>query len=295
MSTLLVTALVLIFTFQSAFANLFAKHYPEDKSRSSAVYSVFYGLIVALVTLGISGFDFSPTKWTIILGIINGGVLFGYNFALIKASQHGPFSVTVIFSLSGAILIPLFWSVLHDGVRFSLLQYIFVFILLMAFVFLNLEDKTEGENAKVSLKFFLYATMLFAANGTYGTILNTQKLIVGGSEDAELIVITFATSALLAFVSLIFQAGKGTLESFRQNKKSILSVLAASASAASAANLLMYCLGIINVVILYSIQNGGILIVSVLWSVIILKEKLGVKKIIGLILSIVAVFGLSIF
>ena len=71
-------------------------------------------------------------------------------------------------------------------------------------------------------------------------------------------------------------------------------MLAASISAATAANLLMHCLSLINVVVLYSINNGGILIISVLWSVLLLKEKIGIKKIIGLVLAITAVFGLSI-
>lgn len=292
---LLVAVLVLLFTFQSTFANAFAKHYPGDKDKSSDVYSVFYGIIVAASTLVISGFSFSPSKWTVILGVVNGFVLFCYNLAIIKASQHGPFSVTMIFSLSGSILIPLVWSMLHDGARLSAVQYILVLVMLVSFVFLNLEDKTEGENAKITLKFLLFAMMLFAANGTYGTILNTQKLMVGGSEDAEVIIITFVISAVLGLVSLIVKSGKGTLAAFRQNKKSTLSVLAASVSAATAANLLMYSLSIINAVVLYAVNNGGTLIVSVLWSVILLKEKLGIKKIIGLVLAIVAVFGLSIF
>ena len=295
MSIILVTALVLLLTFQSAFGNMFARHYPGDKNRSSSVYSVIYGIIVSVVTVVIAGFDFSPTKWTLILGAVNGAVLYGYNASLIKASQHGPFSITMIFSLGGCILIPLFWSVFHDGVSLNAVQYIFVFIMLAAFVFLNLEDKKDSENAKISLKFILYAMMLFTANGLYGTILNTQKRIVGGNEDAEIIIITFVTSAVLAFASLLISSGKSVISDFRQSKKSVLSVLGASVCAASAVNLLMYCLGIINAVILYSIQNGGILIVSALWSVFVLKERLGAKKIIGLILAIAAVFGLSIF
>jgi len=59
-------------------------------------------------------------------------------------------------------------------------------------------------------------------------------------------------------------------------------------------NILMYALGLINVAVLYSLDNGGVLIVSVLWSAVILKEKLNRNKIIGLILAIAAVFALSI-
>ncbi len=294
MSILLVAVLVLFATFQSAFANLFDKHYPGNKDKSSSVYSVFYGIIVATATFVIAGFDFAPTKWTIILGIINGAVLYGYNFSLIKASQNGPFSVTMIFNLAGCILIPLMWSVLHDGIKLSLLQYIFIFIMLASFVLLNLEDKSDGERKKVSLKFLIYASLLFLTNGVYGTIMNTQKLMVEKNEDAELIIITYVVSAVLAFLALFVQSGKSAMKDFRQNKKSMFSMLAASVCAASAVNLLMYCLSLINVAVLYSLDSGGVLIVSVLWSVIALKEKMCLRKYIGLVLALAAVFGLSI-
>ena len=46
--------------------------------------------------------------------------------------------------------------------------------------------------------------------------------------------------------------------------------------------------------VLYTMDNGGVLIVSVLWSALILREKIGKWKIVGLILSIASVFALSI-
>ena len=85
-----------------------------------------------------------------------------------------------------------------------------------------------------------------------------------------------------------------TLPAFRQNGKSALSALAASFSACAAINLLMHALSLINVAVLYTLNNGGVLIVSVLWSVTILREKLGKTKIVGLILAIAAVFALSV-
>jgi multidrug transporter EmrE-like cation transporter len=55
----------------------------------------------------------------------------------------------------------------------------------------------------------------------------------------------------------------------------------------------MYALGLVNVAVLYAMDNGGVLLVSVLWSVVILKEKIGRNKIIGLILATIAIFALG--
>lgn len=292
MSILLVALLVLLYSFQSAFANQYARHYPGESKYSSQIYSVFYGVIVSLATFVLAGFSFKPSLPTVLFGVINGAVLVTYNAMLIRASSIGSYAITMIFNLSGGILIPMFWSMIHDGATLTVWQYIAIGVMLVSFVFLNLEDKKS--ETKVSAKFLIAVLLLGLANGIYGALLNTQKSVMNGEESAEMIMMTFFSSAVFAFLLLLIQAGKAALPGFRQTKKSTLFVILASVSAASAVNILMYALGLINVAVLYSLDNGGVLIVSVLWSAVILKEKLNRNKIIGLILAIAAVFALSI-
>ena len=292
MANLLVVLLILLYTCQSGFANMFQRNYPGDKRYASQVYSVFYGVIVSLATLIFAGFSVHPSMTTVMLGVLNGAVLVTYNAMLIKASAAGPFSIVMIFNLSGGILIPMFQSIIEDPTQLSALQYGAIALMLVSFVFLNLEDKKSGETA-VSAKFLLYALLLGLANGIYGTLLNVQKTLMNESENAEMIVCTFLSSAVFAFVLLLIQAGKSALPGFRQNTKSAIFVTAASVSAAAAVNLLMYALGLVNVAVLYAMDNGGVLLVSVLWSVVILKEKIGRNKIIGLVLATIAIFALG--
>lgn len=292
MANLLVVLLILLYTCQSGFANMFQRNYPGDKRYASQVYSVFYGVIVSLATFIFAGFSIRPSLTTALLGIANGAVLVTYNAMLIKASAAGPFSIVMIFNLSGGILIPMFQSILQDPTQLSVLQYGAIALMLVSFVFLNMEDKKSGEKS-VSAKFLLYALLLGLANGIYGTLLNVQKSLMNEAESAEMIVCTFLSSAVFAFVLLMIQAGKAALPSFRQNTKSAIFVTAASVSAAAAVNLLMYALGLVNVAVLYAMDNGGVLLVSVLWSVVILKEKIGRNKVIGLVLATIAIFALG--
>jgi uncharacterized membrane protein len=249
-------------------------------------------VIVSLATFIFAGFSIRPSLTTALLGIANGAVLVTYNAMLIKASAAGPFSIVMIFNLSGGILIPMFQSILQDPTQLSALQYGAIALMLVSFVFLNMEDKKSGEKS-VSAKFLLYALLLGLANGIYGTLLNVQKSLMNEAESAEMIVCTFLSSAVFAFVLLMIQAGKAALPSFRQNTKSAIFVTAASVSAAAAVNLLMYALSLVNVAVLYAMDNGGVLLVSVLWSVVILKEKIGRNKIIGLVLATIAIFALG--
>ena len=294
MANLLVVLLILLYTCQSGFANMFQRNYPGDKRYASQVYSVFYGVIVSLATFIFAGFSIRPSLTTALLGIANGAVLVTYNAMLIKASAAGPFSIVMIFNLSGGILIPMFQSILQDPTQLSVFQYGAIALMLVSFVFLNMEDKKEKSDEKsVSAKFLLYALLLGLANGIYGTLLNVQKSLMNEAESAEMIVCTFLSSAVFAFVLLMIQAGKSALPSFRQNTKSAIFVTAASVSAAAAVNLLMYALSLVNVAVLYAMDNGGVLLVSVLWSVVILKEKIGRNKIIGLVLATIAIFALG--
>ncbi len=294
MSNFLIFLLVMLYTCQSGFCNMYQRSYPGDKRYSSQVYSVFYGVIVSAATLLFAGFSLHPSPTTVLLGIANGAILVTYNAMLIKASANGPFSIVMIFNLSGGILIPMVWSIVVDKMRLSPLQYVAIAGMLVSFVFLNMEDKKDAGETKVSAKFLLYALLLGLANGAYGTMLTVQKTLTSDAENAEMIVCTFLSSAVFAFVLLLVQAGKAAFPGFRQNVKSAVYVTAASVSAAAAVNLLMYALSLVNVAVLYAMDNGGVLLVSVLWSVVILKEKIGKKKIIGLVLATVAIFALGI-
>ncbi len=295
MANLLIGVMILLYTFQSAFANLFARHYAGKKAYSSAVYSVIYGLFVSLGTLIFAGFAYHPSRTTLILGAVNGAALVLYNTLLIRAASLGPFSVTMIFNLSGGILLPMLWSVLHDGETLSVWQILAILVMLVSFVFLNWEEKKPGEKKEsVSLPFLLTITALGCVNGLYGTLMNTAEKLAEGLENKEMIITTFFVSALLGLLLLAVQAKKDTLSAFRTGWKAALWALLASASACAAVNLLMYVLSLVNVAVLYAMDNGGVLIVSVLWSAVILKEKLGGKKIVGLVLSIAAIVALSI-
>ena len=292
-SNLLIALMILIYTFQAAFANLYAKHYPGKKAYSSTVYSVIYGLLVALATFAFAGFSYRPSGTTLVFGIVNGAALVAYNTLIIKAAELGPFSVTMMFNLSGGILIPTLWSVLHDGDRLEWYQIAAIAVMLVAFFFLNAEDKKEGESGKLTVSFILTVALLGCVNGLYGILMNAAEKKANGTENTEMIVTTFFVSAALAFVVLLVRAKKEALPAFRLNVKSAVYALAASVSACTAVNLLMFVLSLVSPAILYTMDNGGVLIVSVLWSALVLREKLGRKKLIGLILAIAAIFALS--
>ena len=293
----LVCLMILAITAQSACCNIFAKNYPGDKNRSPLVYSAILGAIEAVVTFFFAGFSYKPSLTTVLFGILCGLILATYNLLFIKASQSGPFSITMIANLGGAILIPLFYSAVR-GAQLSVWQYIAIVVMLVSFVLLNLDEKKPDDapavKEKVSSKFIIYAVLLGLANGVYQTLLSVQESMTNSLENMDMVMTVNMTMSAASFIIIFITLGKQLRSTFTLNIKSALSVSVAGVSDATGINLLMYLLGFINVAVVTSMLNGGVLILSILWSLIFFKEKLSPRKTVGLVLAIAAVVALSL-
>lgn len=292
MANLMVLAMIMLYSCQSGFCNMYGKFYPGEKSRSSQIYSIFYGLIVGIVTVIVSGFAFSPSPLTWVLGTLNGIVLVSYNTCLLMAAARGPYSILMIFNLSGGVLLPMLYSVIVDGERLSVWQILAITVMLLSFVLINMEPKSDRTEQKSGI-FLLFCILLGCMNGIYGILMNSQQKAMENGENAEMIIVTFAVSAAAALIILLIQSKGKCLTAFQQTPKSALYMVLASVSAAVAVNMMMYGLSLINVAVLYTLNNGGVLLVSVLWSVIFFHEKLNPTKIIGLILALTSLVALS--
>ena len=65
MAFLLVTLLVVLYSFQSLFLKLFSAKYPAEKSAlASTVFNISYGAFAGITTLCAMGFRFSASKVT---------------------------------------------------------------------------------------------------------------------------------------------------------------------------------------------------------------------------------------
>ena len=117
MEALLIIAIVLLYTTQSLFCRLYTERYPGKPEMASPVFTVVSGLIIAAVTFAVAGFSFSAHWITLLLGIGNALVLFGYNSFLIRASQLGSYAIMMVFSVAGGIILILIGlKIFIDGV-----------------------------------------------------------------------------------------------------------------------------------------------------------------------------------
>lgn len=294
MSILLVAVLILVYTAHSLFASLFSKHYPGEHGEASRVYSVYYGLIVSLATLAASGFVPKISWLTLLLGIANGVAVMLYNLSLIGAAERGPYSVVMVFSLFGGILVPLAVSVVAYREHLTPVQWAAILIMLVAFVFLNIGKKGEKLKDSVKKGFFALCLLQFCANGAYGTLLSVQERLTEGTENNGMTVVTYAVVFLLSALLLALRRRERMMTDLRLNRKSVACLIICTGAVTAGIMILMHCLSLMNVAVLYTVENGGVLLLSVILSAFLFREKMTVSKGFGIVLSVVSMVLLGL-
>jgi len=289
----LITLIVLLYTLQSFWCKKYTDSYPGKPENASPVFTVVSGLTVVAVAFAVSGFSFHASWLTVLLGVANAIVLAGYNYFIIKCSQSGPYSILMVFNLAGGITLPAIVSVVAFGDDMSVPKALSIIAVFIAVYMVSYRSEEKGSERKRG--FILSCFALAVCNGLYGVFFDVQNRLTGESEKEELVALTFGLAATVCFVTLLLGEKKGTLRAFRQTKRSTVFLIACSLVVASAINLLVYILGLVDVTMLYTLDNAGVLLLSVLASCIFFKEKLSRLNIVGCAIMCVALACVTIF
>ncbi|MBR3503172.1 MAG: EamA family transporter [Clostridia bacterium] len=292
MTALMVALLVFLFSLQSLFLKLFSERYDNpDSALTSTVFSITYGVFAGVATLILAGFRFAPSPATLGLGALNAVMLFTYTAAMIQASRCGSYSFQMISVLFGGILVPMIYGALFLGEALTALQLAAVALMLVSFVLMNLRGLTLRGNSN---KFLFWCLALFLSNGFYGVFMNLQQMRMNGGERNEMIILTFLGMALLYAVLQLARSPKALVSGFRMSKKPMLFLILCCCVATAAVHMMLYVLTLIDETVLYTIDNGGVLILSVLYSRLLFHEKLSRTQLLGIALAVASIVMLSL-
>lgn len=290
---LLICTSILCYVCQGLFGKLFSACYDGENGDATAVYSTLFGGVVAVgvwtVVLGCR-LHAGAATWT--LGVVNGTVLFVYNLAIINAARTGPFGFQSIFRLFGAVVVPVVFSLIFWGEALSVLRWMGIALMLVSFVLINADGMAFRD---VKKGYIGWVALLFFANGAYSVIMAEQQRIAANAEGNEMIVITFLSSALISLLSLATRRRGDTLRAFRMGKKAWGCALGAGIVAALAVVQLMILIGRVELLsVFYTIENGMILVLTVVFSAILFKEKISKTAIVGIVLAVTSLALLSL-
>ena len=282
MGYLLILIMILIYTGQTFFCKLYSDRYPGRSDMASPVFSVVSASAVALVTFACAGFSFSPKPLTVLLGVINAGIIFSYNTVLIATSRRGPYSVVSVFNAAGGILMPIVVALIfRDFNHYK--WFVIAFILVAVYL---VSSKKGAATTPATKSFLLLCPLLAVVNGSYGAMLDLQQRLTGEGDKDEMLVITYL-GVMLASIAVGFVRRRAAfIGDFKQTKASLAFMLISAACTATAANLLVILLagGLVDSTTLLTFKQSGILVFSVLASCIFLKEKISIKNILGILL-----------
>ncbi len=290
--TVFMLAMVAVYSLQSLFCKLYSGEYPGKNGNTPIVFSVVYGAAIAIFSYAVGGFEFAPSLWTVIFGTVNGIALFAYNVMLIKATASGPYSIVNVMMLCPALIMPILSDTVFFEGEFSPLQIFGAFMLIFGVILMGM--KSEAGGTKISGNFWLFCIILGLSNGIYSSILSAQSQTVP-NDRSEILIITFSVSSLLALALLVFKNKKETISCFKQNKKSLTYLVLCCAVAAAAPNMLVYSLERVgNSAVVMTVVNGGVIVMSAVYSVLIFKERLKITKAVGLLLALASCIIASI-
>lgn len=268
---IVLTAVICVacYTGQTFFNKLFSTHYRGPETAATPVYAVLYGVLVSAVTVFLVRFQISPSKETVLLGCINGVVLFLYNLGMIHASRTGPYAFQSIVMLFGSIVVCLLFSASYWGDRLTVLQMAGIAVMLAAFVVLN----GGGIDFRgVKKGYFFWVVSLFFTNGVYGVLMDAQQRLYP-HERNEMIIVTFFSSGVVSLIYLLVTQKKSWAQAFRMGKAAWGFAVGSGLCAAFAVYTLMALLAYIPGYILYTVCNGSVLVLSAVLCRIVLKHS----------------------
>ncbi|MBR6825072.1 MAG: EamA family transporter [Oscillospiraceae bacterium] len=288
---LLLGILTVLHSFQTLFCTLYTSRYPGKEGLASPVFCVLQSVVIALFTWVCSGFATEAAPLTVVFGVLNAMMLFGFNTSLMKAGAMGSYAFMNMMLLFGGILVPVIYAALFvEGESLSTQQLLAIGLMLVAFVLMNVKEIRLKGTKPI---YYVYCVLLFLCNGFYGTLLKMQSVHYEEQKDA-MVVISYALMGVIALVQLCLKERKDTLRAFKLNRKAALPLLCSLVSSALAINVLTRVIPLADTATLFTVDNGGVLVLAAAYSFLIFKEKPELNKILAMVLAIGSIIVFSL-
>lgn len=295
MPYLLLGVMVLCYALQSLFERLYAGNCEGDGREASLRFAVLFGIFIGILTFAASalsgGISFFPSCRTLWFALLNAAVLVIFHLSQIGATTRGSYAIANLCMLFGGILLPMIVSLTQMGQALTVLQIIAVVLMCLSFLLLNCQGLSLGGTKK---GFWFCCIALALSNGAYGSILALQA-DAAPTERVEMLTLSYLASAL--FAALVLLGGRvrnrKKPKKFRMKGRAWLFAFGCCAVATVAVNILSFLLARINVTVVNTVDNGGVLLLAALFGYLIFHEKPTKVQILGLAVALGSVVLLS--
>ena len=287
---LLIIICILCYVGQIFFNKLFSANYSGSAAAAAPVFNTIYSVIIVVITFSLNHFAVDASPATILMGAANGFIIFMYNLGMIQAARRGPYAFQSIVMLFASIVVLMFFSCIFWGDSLSTLQLVGVLVMLASFVFLNMGGL---KYSNIKKGYYVWVIVVFFTNGFYGVFMDAQQRNYP-AERNEMIIMTFLSCAVISVIYLLTSQRGHIKEAFTMSRKTAAFAVISSASAGFAIYILMILLAYVPGYILFTINNGSIMVLNVILCRIVLKEEMTKMSLVGIILAVISIVTLSI-
>lgn len=264
---------------------------PSDLYLFNAATSISSVIMLALIGAFTKTLS-AASPYTLLLGALFGVISALCAMCDMKALETGPFSYTSII-VSCSMVIPAFSGLLFFQESVTPFQYAGAFFMIFAFVFaVDPKFDTSG----TSLKWFLFCIGSFLLNGAIGVMQKVHQSSDFKSELSAFLIVAFLISCVFSLTLAMLNRKKHPLTSVRpaKLKRFLVYGVCCGAGIALANQINMHLSGVMPSIIFFPVVNGGYMLLTSAAGLLLFREKLSKKQLIGMIAGACAILLLCI-
>jgi drug/metabolite transporter (DMT)-like permease len=258
-----------------------SRQYPENAFMLH-LFNAAISIVSAASLWALTGFQrMQISRFTLLLGILFGVVTALSNYYKMQSLSCGPMHITLLITTSSMIIPTL--SGVFFGECFSVYKLILVFVLIF-FIYLSLEKKNSTE---INKKWLIFCALAFVLQGSIGVL---QKIHQSSEHKGEIGGFLFV--ALICSIVYSHCRAKKGFKALGFNKKLFIFAPICGLCTFLMNFLNLKLSGLLPSQLFFPVVNGSAIILSSVMSVIIFKEKLTKRQIMGLcggILSLISI------
>lgn len=257
---------------QSGVYNYLGKGACREKGDSYRFNAVSY--IVCIIIFAILTAMGKVSVFSVIVGVLYGVMTAMSNGYKVIALGEGPMHLTTLV-ITASMIIPTMSGFIFFGEEFSLIKLIGI-IFLLFFIYLSLEK--GDDNGKINKKWLVFCGLCFVTTGMIGILQKIHQSSVHKDETAVFLLAGFICS--LIYSAAISKKFNATL---KMNAK--YNALALVCGLCTFANhyLNLILSGIVPSQIFFPLVNAVPMILIIIMSVVLFKEKITKRQIIGIV------------
>ncbi len=279
---------IILAVCKSSLYNSYAKKSAPTVEETFRFNAISYGVAAVIALIGMLASAERLSVTTVICAFFYAAIVISLQTISITAMRDGAMSTTSIYVMYGMIIPsvagPIFWKE-----PIGILQ--IVGILMMIASLWLIKGKVQTEEKGTSKKWILLAIFAFVLSGMAGVMEKIHQSTEGATERLSFVFVACAFMFVFSIVARLIMRKKNG-KTLTKSTVSLASLSGIVLGLYSTVNLILS--GKLDSMIYYPIANGGAMLLTVLVSVIVFKERFDKQKITGTIIGLLGILCLSI-